>query len=264
VLGTVGLLVGSGFRAPGYFPGDLAARCLGLSVRIYLYGALWSALYADRDSVVDGFSLSQAIGYSVMAMVIVSFADWPAESLSHRVRTGSIAYSLLRPVSAVTSSIAMDFGRYSFSLLLLLAIEGAGAIFGLLPHPYNFQLWILFVMSLFLGGLIQVLLESHVEMSAFWFTDVYGIQSLFRFTSQLLTGALVPLAFFPSAAKSVIDMLPFGSVVYDPLSIGVGTVTNPSSAAHLLVRQCAWLVVLLLSSQIVWIRARKRVNLQGG
>ena len=57
--------------------------------------------------------------------------------------------------------------------------------------------------------------------------------------------------------------LPFRGIAYVPLSIYTGVIHGADIWANILL-QFAWGVALILFTRLIWLRARRRLTVQGG
>ena len=94
-------------------------------------------------------------------------------------------------------------------------------------------------------------------------TNIWGVRALYFFALQLLSGALVPIWFFPDWAIGLLAWSPFAAATSTPVSVYVGRIP-PDAALGALALQAAWLVILLGLAGLLWGRARDRVIVQGG
>jgi ABC-2 type transport system permease protein len=98
---------------------------------------------------------------------------------------------------------------------------------------------------------------------AFWTLETFSIQMMVRWISDLLSGQIVPLIFFPGVWQQVMLGLPFAAIYSTPLLIYVGTI-GPQQYAAMLLLQAVWLVVFAAAAALMWQAARQRVVVQGG
>ena len=82
----------------------------------------------------------------------------------------------------------------------------------------------------------------------------------------LLSGATIPLAFFPEKARMVVQYLPFRAVYDIPLSILLGKNGSDTwqGLLQLFALQIVWMVVLTLAGNLFWNTAVKKVTVNGG
>lgn len=74
-----------------------------------------------------------------------------------------------------------------------------------------------FIVTLFIGSLIQLVLWVMIGMSAFILEQVQGVARLYMVMQDLFTGALIPLTLLPHTIARVADWLPFKYFVFVPI-----------------------------------------------
>jgi ABC-2 type transport system permease protein len=80
---------------------------------------------------------------------------------------------------------------------------------------------------------------------------------------ELLSGLLVPMAFFPAKIQTVLAWLPFEHIAYTPLQIYLGKLDR-AHALRALVTQWCWVVALLILAHFWWERAARKITIHGG
>jgi ABC-2 type transport system permease protein len=81
--------------------------------------------------------------------------------------------------------------------------------------------------------------------------------------SDLLSGQIIPLTFFPGVFGRIVFALPFAAIYSTPLLIYVGII-QPHDYARYLAIQVLWLILFSGLSALVWSAASRRVVIQGG
>ena len=80
-----------------------------------------------------------------------------------------------------------------------------------------------------------------------------------------LSGATVPLAFFPPALKSIAMFLPFHAIYNTPLTfLTKGADLSIGQSFLLLGEQVIWAVVLLIIGKIFWKMSERIITVNGG
>jgi ABC-type uncharacterized transport system permease subunit len=230
--------------------------------RIFLFTVLWSAVYRPGQ-VSGGLDLRQAITYSALASLLVSGRGDPADMLSDRIREGTIVYLFLRPLAPLLYFWGVHMGGIAYRAVLL-AIGGAvGLAAGVVAPPASVAVLAAFVVSVLLAELVYGCFYLFLELAAFWTTNIWGIRALYSFALQLLSGALVPIWFFPDWALGLLAWSPFAAATSTPVSVYVGRIPADGVIGALAL-QAVWLVVLVGIAGLLWRRARDRVIVQGG
>ena len=102
-----------------------------------------------------------------------------------------------------------------------------------------------------------------VNLMSFWLTDYRGAMLLVMTVSHLLSGLIVPLAFFPEPWDTVARALPFASMLQLPVDVFVGAAEGSEIAAALAI-QAAWAVTLLALGRLVLAAGTRKLVIQGG
>jgi ABC-2 type transport system permease protein len=84
-----------------------------------------------------------------------------------------------------------------------------------------------------------------------------------RWTSDLLSGQIIPLTLFPGILGRIVFALPFAAIYSTPLLIYVGVIA-PTQWASSIAMQLVWLGLFAAASSLVWRAASSRVVIQGG
>jgi ABC-2 type transport system permease protein len=79
----------------------------------------------------------------------------------------------------------------------------------------------------------------------------------------LLSGLLIPMAFFPDKARTVLAWLPFEHIAYTPLQIYLGKLDR-AAAFRALGIQWFWVIALLLLAHVWWERSVRKITIHGG
>jgi ABC-2 type transport system permease protein len=80
---------------------------------------------------------------------------------------------------------------------------------------------------------------------------------------EFLTGAIIPIPFFPEGLKKVLLLLPFGSMQNTPFLIYNGYLSGPEIGQGLLL-QTGWLLGLTVLGYLYMKKALLRTTVQGG
>jgi len=238
---------------------------LGVSiVQIFMLKKVWGALYAARPGVL-AIPLADLIVYLTIANLIVW--SFPTHTVSRylreRIREGSVVFDLVRPVGFVPQMVAQLVGALGGALLIIVIALPVVALAGSLSLPAGAQAAGMFAVSLLCAYGIAGLLSMMLSMVAFWTLEIDGLTMLYVLVASFLSGALVPVAVFPGALRTVVEWLPFQATTYVPASIYVGSLTG-SEAWRAIGLQLAWVVILGLAAALMWRRAMRRVVVQGG
>ncbi|MDQ6933413.1 MAG: ABC-2 family transporter protein, partial [Candidatus Eremiobacteraeota bacterium] len=183
-------------------------------------------------------------------------------AIREKVREGTIATDLMKPISLPLYFFSDGLGQTMFHALMVVP----SILFSLLlvhidvPRPSVFAA---FLLSFVLGYLVNFFLNFLMNAIAFWTLETFAIQLIIRWVSDLLSGQIVPLTFFPGILGRIVFALPFAAIYSTPLLIYVGIIA-PSDYGKYMLAQVLWLALFSALSLLVWRAASRRVVIQGG
>lgn len=242
---------------------DYVLGFLATLAQIYLLRVVWRAVYGSSNTV-EHVSLAQQISYStIVTLQVWLFAPSTFYDLTRRVREGSVAMDMLRPVGFLPQVIIGQAGNCVAVLPLATLSVPFAILFGGVMMPASPLAGFQYIVALVLGWLVACLMATLVGMLVFWTLEVSGAFMTYQMIASFLGGALVPLWFMPGWLRSLADLLPFKESLYTPLAIYLGRVRG-SYAWILICEQIAWAVGCAILLLLVWSRALRRVTIQGG
>lgn len=244
----------------GWFWSDL----LGQVVLMIIAVSFWRAVYTVSPTV-GGLGREQTVAYVLAANAVGLVVRWSlAWDLGVLVQQGKIAIELLRPVDFQLRMYASTFATQGATMAQHMVLLGALAwLFLGLQLPRNPAVWGWFLLSLVLGNAIQFAFDWILALSAFYTTEIRGVQIFRDGFASFFSGLLIPLAMLPVWLQRVAGALPFGQVLNTPVAIFTG-MTPPEAAPRALLVQVAWLAGLLVVGRPLFRVAVRKVTVQGG
>ena len=226
--------------------------------------ALYRALYASKpqalplEHVVTYVWLQQAF----FRMLLASDPD-----LLDKIRTGSIAYDLCRPLSLygfyyariVAQKITGSLMR-AVPMLVFAALLPEGWGIGL---PATLPGLALSLIALVLGLLCVSAIENITMAFTMRTLDPRGIQTMLNLLMMTLSGNILPLTLFPDSWQRIITVLPYAQLLDAPIRLYTGD-SPAGEAVRILLIQATWTLVLTALGMWLWSRHQKRIVLQGG
>ena len=228
---------------------------------------LWRAIFENSTSI--DMPLSSLITYVCLGQVIgLTRLSWaqrrPAVQAARRIRTGDIAIDLVRPVDYQALRLSDSFGLFIAEILLVNfpAYVLVVLLFDINP-PASADAAIGFVASLVGAFLLAATLNYLVSLIAFWTFGLLGVLYAQKALMDILAGTIIPLSLFPAWLRTIALALPFQGMAHVPLSIYIGTIEGADIWVEIL-KQWGWVAGMLLFTRLIWIRASKRIVIQGG
>ncbi len=229
---------------------------------------LWKAIYASSGSdVVNGMSFSDTMIYLILATAIFNFLEmFVVWDMSRSIQSGKIILDLLKPMKFRSYTFWSDSGAHVvlFTLtfiptFIVVMIVTHGAI------PMGINL-LYFAIATVIALVVNFSMEMIVATICLYTESTWGINIVKETIVLLLSGASIPLAFFPDGFKTVVEYLPFRAVYDIPLTIlleknGADTIEGVLPMFGL---QLIWALVLTLAGTLFWNHAVKKITVNGG
>ena len=233
-----------------------------LVVRVYLLRSIWTALYAQNVAPKD-IPLHSMITYATVAILMSLVLEVDGtRAIRDKIREGSIATDLMKPINLPLYFFSDGLGMTIFHAFTIVPALLLSLLLVHIDVPSPAALFT-FAIALVFGYLVNFFLNFLMNAVAFWTLETFAIQLMVRWASDLLSGQILPLAFFPGALGTIVAHLPFAAIYSTPLQIYIGELP-PSQWAAALGAQVMWLAVFGATSYVVWRLAARRVVVQGG
>ena len=218
-----------------------------------------------------GITMQQAVSMvwlQQLAGVLVPGWNTNADAaLYNQLRTGDVAYELLRPLDAYTHWYVRSIaGRIGTFLLELVPILGIGL---LVPEPWGLgapvsPLHALACLITLLSGLFTSCAMILLSYAMVLDVRVGDAPSRMAVTvAQILSGLYLPLQLWPEGMQTFLYYQPFAGMLDLPVRLYVGA--QPlSRAGEIVLLQAFWTAVFVLTGR-AWIgRSFKKLVIQGG
>ena len=93
--------------------------------------------------------------------------------------------------------------------------------------------------------------------------DEKGVVNIFMVTSDILSGLVLPIPFFPLFFQNIANILPFRYICDFPFRFYVGNISMSEGFFGILI-QMIWIILLVLLGRILMKKALKKAVIQGG
>lgn len=232
-------------------------------LQIFIFWGIYKTLYGGRAEV-DGITLSAVTTNFILSMGLGAAFAVNENFLPAKIRDGSIANELLRPVSFQGRMLAEDLGNAAFNLLfqfipaLLIAVFTIG-----IQAPVSGGMILCFVLSAALGYGVLWTIGFAAQMAAFWLINIWSLRTIKNVFVKLLSGSMLPLWFMPEWMGGVIRFTPFSSIYFTPVQIYLGQLSHVQIVQKCTI-QAVWIVLIYLLGYLLWQRGKRKLVVQGG
>ena len=215
-------------------------------------------------------TFDQTVSYIWLQQIfLIVFYIWLNDyEIIETISDGAIAYEMVRPVDIYSRWLC----QITATRLAGVSLRGGPtlivALF-LLPYPYNLSLppdiiqFVWFLLSFILSLGVIVTFTTLIYTTLFYTLSVLGIRIIVSSLALFMSGAIIPIPFFPEPFRTVALLLPFASMQDMPLRIYSGHITG-TDILQGIAMQIFWLLILMTLGRVVIGRALKNVVAQGG
>lgn len=228
---------------------------------------LWKAIYGSTtETIINGFNFNEMIIYifiSFITSIIISVDI--SYDISREVKDGSIAINLVRPISYEKRMFFQGLGNvlYNFVVIFLISFSITSFLFCKFFGYLSIFRIIVYFISVILGIFINFYFSYMFGLISFKITNMWGLSQIMQAIVNLLSGALIPIAFFPKWAQVITNFLPFSSAIYTPSMIYLGKINGINILLALLL-QVFWVMALMLICKKMWKALIKSLTILGG
>lgn len=239
---------------------------LGNIVYLIIIYFLWRAIYASSPTtVVNGMSFQDTMIYLVLATAMCNFMEcFIVWAIGRNYQTGQIVLDLLRPMDfqlyyffGTSGNYVMSFVTTFLPTFLIIYFVTHGAI----PLGWNL---LVFGCSMVMSVIINFCVDFFVGVICFYTQSIWGINVMKQVIVALLSGAAIPLAFFPGPLRTFVHFLPFQAIYNTPLQILTDETLVGSAYLDMLGSQMFWMVVMIILSRYFWKISQKMITVNGG
>ncbi len=229
---------------------------------------LWKAIYASSGvDVVNGMTFTDTMIYLILATSLFNFLEmFVVWDMSRSIQSGKIILDLLKPLKFRTYTFWSYSGSHVVSFIMtfiptfiVVMIITKGAI------PMGINL-VYFLIATVFALIVNFNIEMIVATICLYTESTWGINIVKETIVLLLSGASIPLAFFPEKLRHVVEFMPFRAVYDIPLTILLEK--NGSDTLQVLLPmfgfQLLWIVILTAAGTLFWNFSVKKITVNGG
>ena len=248
-----------------------AAALAGMSTQLF-FGIVYILVYVafyESDASSLPMPLSELASYlwlcqAFFGLVYLWYKD---KDILNLIKTGNIAYELCRPQDVYFMWASKILGeRLSSTLLRFIPVI---IIASLLPVPFNLDLsitfsrFVIFLISLLMASILMTFLVLLYHVICLFTLDEKGIVNIFMVVSDILSGLVLPLPFFPTFFQNIANILPFRYISDFPFRLYVGNISFTEGFIGIGI-QIIWIISLIILGRIFTKVALKKAVIQGG
>jgi ABC-2 type transport system permease protein len=252
-----------GWRRYAAYPWATAAGAFTNTVFGFLQAYILLAVFRHRSNV-GGYDAADTVTYVWLAQALIMTVyvfGW--QELALRVRDGSIATDLSRPLDPQRYWLAFDLGRAPYHLIFRGVLPFlVGALVFELHYPSPLDA-LAFAVSVTVAVVVSLGFRFLYNAAAFWLLDIRGVMSVALTINLFLSGMVMPLTFFPDWLRPVARGLPFAAIMQTPIDVWLGK-HHGAGLAGVIALQAFWALVLLALGRVALRAGTRALVVQGG
>lgn len=229
---------------------------------------LWKAIYASAGTdVVNGMTFSDTLIYLVLATALFNFMEmYTVWEIGRSIQSGKIVLDLLKPIEYrryLFWSYSGSFVTQFFFTFLPTFIVVAAVTHGAIHMGVNL---LFFVVSVAMAVMINYSIDFLVGTVCLYTESIWGINIMKQVIVLLLSGATIPLAFFPDKLREAVELMPFAAIYDVPLRFLLwdGVSMEPQEPWCMLLFQLFWCIVMTILSKLFWKASLRQITVNGG
>jgi ABC-2 type transport system permease protein len=253
-------------REDGANPKRLISSVVQMVLRVLLVVAIYKVAYQAAGSANASLDFTNAMW--TVGLCFAFFLNLAIRNLyqpvEREIKDGTVETSFIKPLDWRVVTFVRLLGKSGIEFLIQLIVLPTVLLLTVGPpsiahlHPAMAAIFtVLFVMSVTTAGAMFMT----VGLSAFWLNDARSVFRIVDKMALICCGTFVPLALMPDIMQKIVQFTPFyiyaaPTRVFDPTFV-------PSMGIALL-SGAIWMAIMLVFCQVVWRRAGRRIEVNGG
>lgn len=239
---------------------------IGNVVYLIIIYFLWRAIYdSSPTDTVNGMTFYDTMIYLVLAQAMFNFMNnFVVWDLGRGYQSGEIVEFLVKPIdyqrylffATAGNSVVTFFITFLPTFLVIYFVTRGSFALGI-----NL---VFYAVSVIFAIIINYCVDFFVGTICFYTQTIWGVNTMKDVVVSLLSGATIPLAFFPEQIRKAVEFLPFQAIYHTPLHMLTGTDMTLADYMQGLGLQLFWVLAMLLISKVFWKRSLKVLTINGG
>lgn len=239
---------------------------IGNIIYLIIIYFLWKAIYESVSTeAVNGMTFNDTMIYLVLASsLFYSMELYHVWTMGYDIQSGKIILDLLKPMKYDSFIFWMESGRYVFNFMLTFlptAIIVYIVTHGALTLGINL---VFFFISVVMAILINYFIDLFTGTICIHTESIWGVNIMKEVIVLLLSGATVPIAFFPEPFRTITYYLPFQAIYNTPLRLLTDMSLSLQERFEFLGLQLIWIFAVIIMYKLFWKVSIRKIMVNGG
>ena len=244
----------------------LFVMVIGNLLYLTLIYFLWKAIFTSAGTdIVNGMTFEMTMVYLVLASslygVVELYIVW---EIGRNIQNGKIVLDLLRPMKYKqfvfwenSGALVVNFLLTFIPTFIIVRLMTKQTI----PLGWNL---VYFLVAFVFSIIINYNIDFIVGTICLYTESIWGINIMKQMVVSLLSGATIPIAFFPEKMANVVNCLPFKSIYDTPLTLLMLDKPDLQIVFSKLGTSLFWVIAISVLSGFFWRISIKQVTVNGG
>ena len=255
------------FRIRALLETQYRGAALGGVITQAFFGLVYVCLYTALHAGSDPVSLRNTITYVWLQQMFFRIMFAGDDDLRQQILSGSVAYTLCRPVDQHLYWMSRDVAQKVVGMLMRCAPMLLLQL--VLPAEYRLSLpqsplaLAQFLLGVVLGIACVAQIQAIVSAVVMMTLDHRGVASILSLAMMTFSGNVIPLTLFPDKLQLLIRYQPFAQALDAPIRVYQHCASLPEWALNVAV-QVGWIFILRWIGRAMWNRQLNNLIVQGG
>ena len=240
---------------------DHFASSTFLILILFIFSQLWKTVLGSGGEVA-GLDSARILWYMVFTEVIALSAPGFHNLVSEEVKSGDIAYKLVRPYSYILYYFAAYCGEFLIRFIANLTVGAVFAYLNVGPLAVDWAKLGWVALGFSLAAAINFLVCFSLALMAFWLEDNRPFFWILNKMVFIFGGLFVPVEAYPEGLRRISYLLPLRYGFSAPARLVVRF--DYPFLRQMLAGQLIWVTVLAVLVAAMFRKGVRRVHVHGG
>lgn len=219
-------------------------------VFFFLKYNLWDAIYkGDKTTVINGYQFGEMITYHLWVLVIGLVGNGHLSfDLATDIRLGRISSYLIYPFNFwefhTANFISFQLVQLFVSIITIISVSLMGLV--VLPDISTIMVGTIYVIYV---SFFWFSLQFLTGIIGFWLEQTWMLRVIIGLTAGFLSGAVIPLDFFPESVLNIIQYTPFPYMTFYPTQFFMGKEVELLKGFAVI---SIWMVLIFILNRWIW------------
>jgi ABC-2 type transport system permease protein len=244
-----------------YYLKDFLITRIFLVIVIIIFSFIYKTLLGQNENFAS-FTLPMLLYYLAITESIEMSKVLVNNKISEEIKSGTVAYILLRPISYISFHISSALGEILIKQFVTMIIGFLCAFVVSGFQTIKFWMVIASLPAIYGAILLNLFFMVLIGMFAFYIEETRPIYWIYQKFIFILGGLFVPLEFFPPIVLKIFRFFPFTYMNYFAAKMSVMFDLKQYLLGFSI--QVAYILIVYSLSIILYSKGIKRVSIQGG